>query len=60
MPDARRARRRMCRWVVEEGTRVSQVTPESPGIPHAVFYGLWRARLGGRFFHRRRSISPPA
>jgi hypothetical protein len=46
--------------VGQERTHVSQVTPESPGIPHAMVYGLWRARLGGRFFHRRRSISPPA
>jgi hypothetical protein len=45
-------------WWVER-TRVSQVTPESSGIPRAMVYGLWRARLGGRFFHRRRLIAPP-
>ena len=27
---------------VVERTRVSQVTPESPGIPHAMVYGLLR------------------
>jgi hypothetical protein len=27
-------------WVVGERTRVSQVTPESPGIPTQWFYGL--------------------
>ena len=26
---------------VVERTRVSQVTPESPGIPHAMVYGLY-------------------
>jgi len=26
---------------VVEGTRVSQVTPESPGIPYAMVYGLY-------------------
>ena len=31
-----------------EGTRVSQVTPESPGIPHAMVYGLLRALPGDR------------
>ena len=29
-----------CAMVVVERTRVSQVTPESPGIPHAMVYGL--------------------
>src|SRR5665213_4518136 len=61
MPGARCACRRMCnggRW--QERTHVSQVTPESTGIPRAMVYGLWRARLGGRFFHRRRVIAPPA
>src|ERR1700691_2712923 len=33
-----------------EGTRVSQVTPESPGIPYAMVYGLLRALLGDRAF----------
>ena len=28
-------------WVVVEGTRVSQVTPESPGTPRAMVYGLY-------------------
>ena len=31
-----------------EGTRVSQVTPESPGIPYAMVYGLLRALPGDR------------
>ena len=30
-----------CAKVVVEGTRVSQVTPESPGTPHAMVYGLY-------------------
>jgi hypothetical protein len=30
-----------CAMVVEERTRVSQVTPESPGTPRAVVYGLY-------------------
>src|SRR5258708_37846393 len=30
-----------CAMVVVERTRVSQVTPESPGIPHAMVYGLY-------------------
>jgi hypothetical protein len=29
-----------CAMVVVERTRVSQVTPESPGIPRAMVYGL--------------------
>src|SRR3979409_820831 len=29
-----------CAMSVIERTRVSQVTPESPGIPHAMVYGL--------------------
>ena len=31
---------------VVERTRVSQVTPESPGIPRAMVYGLYRALPG--------------
>ena len=30
-----------CAGVVVERTRVSQVTPESPGIPRAMVYGLY-------------------
>jgi len=30
-----------CAMIVVEGTRVSQVTPESPGIPRAMVYGLY-------------------
>ena len=30
-----------CAMVVVERTRVSQVTPESPGTPRAVVYGLY-------------------
>ena len=37
-----------CAMVVVERTRVSQVTPESPGIPHAMVYGLFRALPGAR------------
>ena len=32
---------RVCNGGVVERTRVSQVTPESPGIPHAMVYGLY-------------------
>src|SRR6202166_3892388 len=39
-----------CAMVVAERTRVSQVTPESPGIPHAMVYGLYRALPGDRAF----------
>src|SRR6202790_1553410 len=35
-----------CAMVVVERTRVSQVTPESPGIPRAMVYGLFRALPG--------------
>jgi len=35
---------------VAESTRVSQVTPESPGIPRAMVYGLLRALPGDRAF----------
>jgi hypothetical protein len=37
-----------CAEIVVERTRVSQVTPESPGIPHAMVYGLCRALPGDR------------
>jgi hypothetical protein len=36
--------------IVVERTRVSQVTPESPGIPRAMVYGLLRALPGDRAF----------
>jgi len=36
--------------VVVVRTRVSQVTPESPGIPHAMVYGLLRALPGAPGF----------
>ena len=39
-----------CAMVVVERTRVSQVTPESPGIPRAMVYGLFRALPGDRAF----------
>src|SRR5260370_19383476 len=35
-----------CAMVAVERTRVSQVTPESPGIPRAMVYGLYRALPG--------------
>src|ERR1700680_3357714 len=37
-----------CAMVVVERTRVSQVTPESPGIPRAMVYSLYRALPGAR------------
>src|SRR5471030_3296245 len=37
-----------CAMVVVERTRVSQVTPETPGIPRAMVYGLFRALPGDR------------
>ena len=50
-PDAPAAARA---GVVVESTRVSQVTPESPGIPHAMVYGLYRALPGDRLSCHRR------
>ena len=35
-----------CAMGSKKRTRVIQVTPESPGIPHAMVYGLSRARPG--------------
>jgi hypothetical protein len=43
-----------CAIIVVERTRVSQVTPESPGTPHAMVYGLYRALPGERLFCHRR------
>jgi hypothetical protein len=37
-----------CAMVVVERTRVSQVTPVSPGTPRAMVYGLYRALPGDR------------
>src|SRR3984893_8298663 len=39
-----------CAMVEVERTRVSQVTPESPGTPRAMVYGLYRALPGDRAF----------
>src|ERR1700730_11066678 len=39
-----------CAMVEVERTRVSQVTPKSPGIPRAMVYGLFRALPGDRAF----------
>src|SRR3979411_1627017 len=39
-----------CAMSVVERTRVSQVTPESPGTPRAMVYGLYRALPGDRAF----------
>ena len=39
-----------CAMSVVERTRVSQVTPETSGIPHAMVYGLLRALPGDRAF----------
>jgi hypothetical protein len=49
-----------CAMVVVERTRVSQVTPESPGIPHAMVLTVTARspRCSGLFGHRRlRSFS---
>jgi hypothetical protein len=47
-----------CAGMVVESTRVSQVTPESPGIPYAMVYGLLRDLPGDRLScHRRRRRS---
>src|SRR6202790_5239082 len=35
-----------CALVESKSKRVSQVTPESPGIPRAMVYGLYRAPPG--------------
>jgi hypothetical protein len=43
-----------CAMVVVERTRVSQVTPESPGTPRAMVYSLYRALPGERLFCHRR------
>jgi hypothetical protein len=37
-----------CAMVEVKSTRVSQVTPETPGIPRAMVYGLFRALPGDR------------
>ncbi|SHH60781.1 hypothetical protein SAMN05443248_5380 [Bradyrhizobium erythrophlei] len=51
-PDAPESR--VCRGSGRTHTR-SQVTPESPGIPRAMVYGLYRALPGDRLScHRRR------
>ena len=47
MPGARCARSRVCN-VERNSTRVVTVTPESPGIPRAMVYGLFRALPGDR------------
>jgi hypothetical protein len=39
-----------CALVTNKLTRVNQVTPESPGIPHAMVYGLLRALPGAPGF----------
>jgi hypothetical protein len=39
-----------CAIIVVERTRVSQVTPESPGTPRAMVYSLYRALPGDRAF----------
>jgi hypothetical protein len=45
MPGARCARGLVCKMVEKAHTSI-QVTPESPGIPHAMVYGLSRALPG--------------
>jgi hypothetical protein len=46
--------------IVVERTRVSQITPESPGIPRAMVYGLYRALPGERLFCHRRPRKLPS
>jgi hypothetical protein len=53
-PDAPESR--VCRGSGRRHTR-SQVTPESPGIPHAMVYGLYRALPGDRLSCHRRGRS---
>jgi len=48
-----------CAVVVVERTRVSQVAPESPGIPRAMVYGLFRALPGDRLSCHRRPRKLP-
>src|ERR1700737_1157426 len=50
--NAGRPMRPIAAWAMVgvERTRVSQVTPESPGIPRAMVYGLYRALPGDRAF----------
>src|SRR5258708_40084788 len=49
MPGARCARGLVCNGSGRAHTSV-QVTPESPGIPHAMVYGLYRALPGAPGF----------
>src|SRR4030081_3567804 len=48
-----------CAMVVVVRTRVSQVTPESPGTPRAMVYGLYRALPGDRLSCHRRPRKLP-
>jgi hypothetical protein len=49
MPGARRARSLVCE-IKKHTSIVTTVTPESPGIPYAMVYGLYRALPGDRAF----------
>src|SRR5882724_3821800 len=57
-PDAPAA---ACAMIVVERTRVSQVTPESPGIPRAMVLtvSFVLSPATGLFCHRHRQIAPP-
>jgi hypothetical protein len=48
MPGAWCARKPRVQWQKAKSTRVRQVTPETPGIPRAMVYGLLRALPGDR------------
>ena len=49
MPGARRARSLVCE-IKKHTSIVTTVTPDSPGIPRAMVYGLYRALPGDRAF----------
>src|SRR6202035_5561530 len=48
MPDARCTRSLVCAGVVSMHTSIHSESPESPGIPRAMVYGLYRALPGDR------------
>ena len=50
MPGARRARSLACKIKFKHTSVVTTVTPDSPGIPRAMVYGLYRALPGDRAF----------
>ena len=50
MPGARCARSLACKIKFKHTSVVTTVTPDSPGIPRAMVYGLYRALPGDRAF----------